>query len=73
MADRDIPFCGGNCMNTMAINGSASNLVEYSRDSFKKAAAFQATVVPNAGHGLNYNYNAPNVYRAITDFIKASV
>ncbi|KAH0598446.1 hypothetical protein MHUMG1_03744 [Metarhizium humberi] len=71
--DRDIPFCGGNCMNTMAINGSASNLVEYSRDSFKKASAFQATVVPNAGHGLNYNYNAPDVYRAITDFIKASV
>ncbi|KAF5129786.1 hypothetical protein E5D57_006117 [Metarhizium anisopliae] len=71
--DRDIPFCGGNCMNTMAINGSAPNLVEYSRDSFKKASAFQATVVPNAGHGLNYNYNAPDVYRAITDFIKASV
>ncbi|KAG8425970.1 hypothetical protein J3459_008569 [Metarhizium acridum] len=72
-ADRDIPFCGGNCMNTMAINGSASNLVEYSKGSFKKACAFQATVVPNAGHGLNYNYNAPDVYRAITDFIKANV
>lgn len=69
--DRDIPFCGGNCMNTMAINGRAPNLIEYSKNSFKKASAFNATVVPKAGHGLNFNSNAPEAYTAITDFIKA--
>ncbi|KHN99731.1 uncharacterized protein MAM_02584 [Metarhizium album ARSEF 1941] len=70
--DRDIPFCGGNCMDTKAIDDSAANLIEYSRGSFKHASAFQATVVPKAGHGLNYNSNAPDVYRSITDFLKAT-
>lgn len=60
-------------MNTMAINGSAPNLIEFSKDSFKKATAFNATVVPRAGHGLNYAYTAPQTYKAITDFIKANI
>ncbi|QPH02501.1 hypothetical protein C2857_006711 [Epichloe festucae Fl1] len=71
--DRDIPFCGGNCMNTMAINGSAPNLIEKSKASFSKAKVFNATVVPEAGHGLNYGYSAPYTYKAITDFLNANI
>ncbi|GAB0135786.1 hypothetical protein EsDP_00004111 [Epichloe bromicola] len=71
--DRDIPFCGGNCMNTMAINGSAPNLIEKSKGSFSKAKVFNATVVPEAGHGLNYGYSAPYTYKAITDFLNANI
>jgi hypothetical protein len=72
-SDRDIPFCGGNCMNTMAINGSAPNLLEYSKGSFKRSLAFNATVVPDAGHGLNFNKNAAYTYTAMIDFIKSSI
>lgn len=60
-------------MNTMAINGAAPNLIEFSKDSFKKAAAFNATIIPKAGHGLNYANTAPQTYKAMTDFIKANV
>ncbi|KAK2616475.1 hypothetical protein QQS21_000517 [Conoideocrella luteorostrata] len=71
--DRDIPFCGGNCMNTMAIKDVSANLIEHSKGSFKQASAFQATVIPEAGHGLNFGFSAGNAYKAITDFVKANV
>jgi hypothetical protein len=60
-------------MNTMAINGSAPNLIDYSKNNFKKATAFTASIVPDAGHGINLNRNAPEAYKAITDFIKTHV
>lgn len=60
-------------MNTMAINGSAPNLIEKSKGSFSKAKVFNATVVPEAGHGLNYGYSAPYTYKAITDFLNANI
>ncbi|KAK3179138.1 hypothetical protein K4F52_009384 [Lecanicillium sp. MT-2017a] len=71
--DRDIPFCGGNCKNTMAINGSAENLLEFSRPMFEQAKAFNATIVPNGGHGLNFGYSHTFTYSAILDFLKAEL
>lgn len=68
--DRDVPFCGGNCTDTTAIQGKAKNIIDYSRPNFAKASAFQATIIPKAGHGLNYEYTAPQTYKAILNFLK---
>lgn len=56
-------------MNTIIINNSAPNLIEMSRQSFTKASAFNATIVPGAGHGLNLQYTASFTYKAILDFL----
>ena len=45
--DRDIPFCGGNCLQD---EPSIPAMVE---SSFSNSSDFQAVVVPSAGHGLN--------------------
>lgn len=57
----------------MAIKGASTSLIEYSKDSFKNASVFNATIVPGAGHGLNFGYTAPQTYRIITDFIQTHV
>lgn len=67
--ERDVPFCGGDCLNTVIINNSAPNLIEMSRQSFTKASAFNATIVPGAGHGLNLQYTSSFTYKAILDFL----
>ncbi|KND86764.1 hypothetical protein TOPH_08614 [Tolypocladium ophioglossoides CBS 100239] len=69
--ERDVPFCGGDCNNTMIIHGSAPNLIEMSKISFKKASVFNATIVPGAGHGLNFQYSSVFTYKAILDFLKS--
>ncbi|OAA50370.1 hypothetical protein NOR_00820 [Metarhizium rileyi] len=71
--DRDIPFCGGTCSSSEAINDTAPNLLEYSKPNFKKASAFKAVVVPDAGHGLNMNFNAGSTYDSIMDFLKTEL
>ena len=45
--DRDIPFCGGNCLNEQP------SIPDQVRDSFSNSSDFKAVVVPSAGHGLN--------------------
>ncbi|PNY29728.1 Uncharacterized protein TCAP_00355 [Tolypocladium capitatum] len=67
--ERDVPFCGGDCKNAVIINNSAPNLIEMSRTSFKKASAFNATIVPGAGHSLNFEHTSGATYKAILDFI----
>ncbi|KAI7972344.1 hypothetical protein EIK77_009785 [Talaromyces pinophilus] len=71
--ERDIPFCGGNCLATSAINGSASNLIVASKQYFENASPFNATVVPNAGHGLNLGYSHSITYATILDFLDTHV
>ncbi|UNI13903.1 hypothetical protein JDV02_000598 [Purpureocillium takamizusanense] len=76
--DRDVPFCGGDCTNTkplaaMNITEPYPNLLAMSKRSFSKAKAFNATVVPEAGHGLNLGYSSAFTYKAIHDFLKAEV
>lgn len=56
----------------MAIKGmapNATNLLDISKASFTKAKVFNATIVPYAGHGLNFDYSAPTVYNTILDFV----
>ncbi|OAQ89493.1 catalytic protein [Purpureocillium lilacinum] len=76
--DRDVPFCGGDCTNTkplaaMNITEPFPNLLAMSKGSFKKAKAFNATVVPLGGHGLNLGYSAGFTYNAILDFLNAEL
>lgn len=71
--DRDIPFCGGNCMATMGDDASGPNLIEQSSSNFKKAAVFNATVVPDVGHALNFGYPAHNAFGIIQAFLKENV
>ncbi|KAG6006666.1 hypothetical protein E4U21_006811 [Claviceps maximensis] len=66
--DRDIPFCGGNCMGN-----SETNLIEQSKDNFKKAKVFNATVVPDIGHALNFGYPAHRAFDIIKAFVKCNV
>lgn len=71
--DRDVPFCGGNCMATMGDDASGPNLIEQSSSNFKKAAVFNATVVPDVGHGLNFGYPAHSAFGIIQAFLKENV
>ncbi|OAA74553.1 hypothetical protein LEL_08134 [Akanthomyces lecanii RCEF 1005] len=64
----DVPFCGGNC--NMVMTGDAPNILEMSRPMFSKAKTFNATVVPGAGHGLNFGYSHTVTYKGILDFLK---
>jgi len=71
--DRDVPFCGGDCMSTIAIKGNAPNLIENSKPMFPEASVFNATVVPEAGHGLFLGYSGFGAMDSILDFLDAHV
>ncbi|KAM3562570.1 hypothetical protein ARSEF4850_002706 [Beauveria asiatica] len=65
----DVPFCGGNC--NMAMQGSdASNILTMSEPMFKQAKSFNTTIVPGAGHGLNFGYSHTETYRDMINFLK---
>lgn len=64
----DVPFCGGNCNDPMM--GGGGNVLTMSRPMFEAAKSFNATVVPGAGHGLNFGFSHTFTYRGILDFIK---
>lgn len=71
--ERDIPFCGGNCTDSSAIQGKAKDIIEYSRPNYAKACVFETNIVPGSGHGINYNYAAPGAYKTILDFTQKNV
>lgn len=50
--ERDIPFCGGNCLATG--NPDLPSIPASSGMIFKNASAFEAYIVPKAGHGLAF-------------------
>lgn len=69
--DRDVPFCGGDCHATGAINGTAPDLLEFSKPMFKQAKSFKTSIVPEAGHGLNFGYSHVETYKRINDWLKS--
>ncbi|KAI9902422.1 hypothetical protein N3K66_001774 [Trichothecium roseum] len=71
--ERDVPFCGGDCHATGAIDDKFSNLIEASGPMFPHASPFNATVVPGAGHGLNMGYSHEFTFDAILDFLDRHV
>ncbi|CAJ2513492.1 Uu.00g016110.m01.CDS01 [Anthostomella pinea] len=64
--DRDIPFCGGNCL---AADPSPSSSKQY----FGNTSDFETVIVPATGHGLNLQYSWPTTYAAILDFFDKTV
>ncbi|OAA39558.1 catalytic protein [Beauveria brongniartii RCEF 3172] len=68
----DVPFCGGNC--NMPMQGSdASNILTMSEPMFKQAKSFNTTIVPGAGHGLNFGYSHTETYRDMINFLKETL
>ncbi|OAA72308.1 hypothetical protein ISF_01381 [Cordyceps fumosorosea ARSEF 2679] len=66
--EMDVPFCGGNC--NKVVGGDAPNILAMSKPMFSKAAAFKTSIVPGAGHGLNFGYSHVETYNRILDFLK---
>ncbi|KAG9257178.1 uncharacterized protein F5Z01DRAFT_456893 [Emericellopsis atlantica] len=71
--ERDVPFCGGDCMGTAPVDGKFDNLIQASAPMFPQASVFNATVVPKAAHGLHFGYSAPDVFATILDFLGTQV
>ncbi|KAF7559040.1 hypothetical protein G7046_g5099 [Stylonectria norvegica] len=67
--EHDIPFCGGNCFATESVNASLHSLLDISKPMFPKASVFNTSVVPGAGHGLNYQYSHTFTYNTILNFL----
>jgi pimeloyl-ACP methyl ester carboxylesterase len=64
----DIPFCGGDCKATAAVDSSLPDLLQVSKPMFPNAASFETKIVDGAGHGLNYQYTHVSTYSSILDF-----
>ncbi|KAJ0341597.1 hypothetical protein COL922a_002036 [Colletotrichum nupharicola] len=65
--ERDIPFCGGNCLATG--NPDLPSIPASSGMIFKNASAFEAYIVPKAGHGLAFSTSHVEVTSKISDFL----
>ena len=72
-AERDIPFCGGNCYGTQVINGTAPDLLVASQRFFPEASQLNTTVLPAAGHGLNLAYKFQMTYDLIFRFLQSAI
>jgi hypothetical protein len=68
-----VPFCGGDCYATSAISDAAVDLIAASKQFFPDSSAFNATVVPAAGHGLFLGYSAFSAFDSILEFLDARV
>jgi hypothetical protein len=60
-------------MGTDVIGNSAPNLIAFSKQFFPKASTFNATVVPNTGHGMNMEYSHPVTYGTMLDFFDSKL
>lgn len=69
----DVPFCGGDCLNTG--DPKVPSVIATVKQGFPKLAVdkFLAYVQPNAAHGINIHYNATGAYDVINTFIKGKV
>ncbi|ETN46236.1 uncharacterized protein HMPREF1541_00420 [Cyphellophora europaea CBS 101466] len=67
---RDVPFCGGDCLLTG--DPSLSSIPESSKQYFPNAKNFEVVIVPGAGHGLNLQYTHTQTYSAMLEFLSAN-
>ncbi|OQD99676.1 hypothetical protein PENVUL_c063G09902, partial [Penicillium vulpinum] len=65
----DVPFCGGDCLNT---GGKSASIPAGVKMVFPSASAFSAYIQPNTGHAMNLHYNATGAYKQINDFLEAN-
>ncbi|KAJ9133818.1 Ctr copper transporter family protein [Pleurostoma richardsiae] len=69
--ERDIPFCGGDCLITH--DPALSSIPAASGAMFPNASHFDAVIVPSAGHALNLEYSHDFTFGVILDFFVANV
>lgn len=65
--ERDTPYCGGDCLATG--NPALASIPAASQMFLPNVAAFEAFVVPGAGHGLNLQYTHTLTYQTIFGFL----
>lgn len=65
--ERDIPFCGGNCLT------SSPSIPAQSEKYFTNASSFDTIIVGGTGHGLNLEYTSHETYTSILDFFDKNV
>ncbi|KAK1958527.1 alpha/beta-hydrolase [Colletotrichum sublineola] len=64
--EKDLPFCGGNCLSTG--NPQLASIPAAAAAMLKNATPFEAYVVPGVGHGLTLSYSHVEVTSKIQDF-----
>lgn len=62
--ERDVPFCGGSCLNG-APNGSS--IPAQAQKTFT-STNITTEIIPGAGHGLNLEYSHPLTFKTINEF-----
>ncbi|TLD21636.1 hypothetical protein E2P81_ATG08224 [Venturia nashicola] len=67
--ERDVPFCGGDCIITG--NPALPNLLAQSKPYLPNVKNFTGFIVPGAGHGLNLQYSHRLVYSTILNYLQA--
>ena len=65
--DADLPFCGGDCLNT---GGAPGNIVSPISENFPNTQP-EVVIQPNTGHGINLHYNATGAYMVINDYLNS--
>jgi pimeloyl-ACP methyl ester carboxylesterase len=63
--ERDIPYCGGNCL---AAPTGFTSIPAQSLPKIPNAKNPKVFIVPGAGHGLNLEYSHPLTYGTINDY-----
>ncbi|KAI9728679.1 MAG: hypothetical protein M1828_002785 [Chrysothrix sp. TS-e1954] len=65
----DLPYCGGDCLNT---GGSMASIPAGVKMGLPQAKNFEAYIQPNSGHGINFHYNSTGAYQVIQNYLKAN-
>lgn len=65
--ERDLPFCGGDCLNTG--NQALPNIPSSSKQYFPNTNTFETFIVPGSGHALNLEYSHETTYQHIQQFL----
>lgn len=69
--ERDVPFCGGDCLATGG-NPSLASIPAAVKNAFPVSRRFESFIVPGAGHGLNFEYSKDITYQHISQFLLLS-
>nr|XP_036576385.1 uncharacterized protein CTRU02_13590 [Colletotrichum truncatum]KAF6783123.1 hypothetical protein CTRU02_13590 [Colletotrichum truncatum] len=65
--ERDVPFCGGDCLATG--QPRLPSIPAASARFFKNTRKFETYIVPGAGHGLTLSYSHAEVTGKMSDFL----
>jgi pimeloyl-ACP methyl ester carboxylesterase len=68
--NRDVPYCGGNCLATG--DPSLSSIPAGVKQFIPNAQPFETFIVEGAGHGLNMEYSHDTTFQHIQQFLVTS-